>query len=166
MTEPAPSFLIINVSRIGDTLFATPAIRAVASAYPDSPITVLGHPKRVEVLRALPGVSATGRITKRTAPWRGRAWGRRYRYALVYGFDRALVAYALRVAERVIAFRQGDTRLDERLYRCVEPPPFQSEHAVPQLLRLPQAIGIAPAGLRLAYRVLPVEALAARQRLA
>jgi heptosyltransferase-3 len=166
MSPLAPSFLFINVSRIGDTLFATPAIHAVAKTYPASPITVLGHPKRVEVLRGLPGVNAIGPITKRTAPWRGRFGRPRYQYAFVYGFDRALVAYALRVTEHVVAFRQNDTTLDQRLYRCVEPPPFQSEHAVLQLLRLPQAIGIAPAGLRLACHVLPVEALAARKRLA
>lgn len=166
MPRPEPSFLIINVSRIGDTLLATPAIRAVAMAYPASPITVLGHPKRVEVLRAHPGGTEIGRISKRTAPWRGRFGGRRYQYALVYGFDRALVGYALRVAEHVVAFRQNDTALDRRLYRCVESPPSLSEHAVLQLLRLPQALGIPPGSLRLAYHVLPAEALAARKRLA
>lgn len=166
MSGPTPSFLIIHVSRIGDTLFATPAIRAVTTAYPTASITVLGHPKRMEVLQGLPGVNTVGRITKRRAPWRGYLRRQRYQYALVYGFDRALVAYALRVAERVVAFRQGDAALDQRLYRCVEPPAFQSEHAVLQLLRLPGAIGIPPAGLRLGYRVLPAETLVARNHLA
>lgn len=166
MSRPDPSFLIINVSRIGDTLFATPAIRAVTAAYPAAPITVLGHPKRMEVLQGLPGINKVGAITKRRARWHGYLRRQRYQYSLVYGFDHALVRYALRVSERVVAFRQNDLALDRRLYRCVEPPPFQSEHAVLQLLRLPHAIDIRSAGLRLAYRVSPAEALTARVRLA
>lgn len=161
----APSFLVINVSRIGDTLLATPALRAIAVAYPKSAITVLGHPRRAEVWYGLPFITAVGNISKKTAPWRGWFKTRRYAYALVYGFDKPLVRYALRVADKVVAFRQNDAALDRRLYRCVEPPPFRSEHAVSQLLRLPQAIGIAPAGLRIAYQVLPAETLAARRRL-
>lgn len=164
MPRPEPSFLIINVSRIGDTLFATPAIRAVAVAYPAAPITVLGHPKRIEVLQGLPGTNMVGAITKRRAHWHGYLRRQRHQYALVYGFDRALISYALRVSERVVAFRQNDHVLDRRLYRCVEPPSFQSEHAVLQLLRLPRAIDIGSAGLRLAYHVSPDETLAARVR--
>lgn len=166
MADPAPSFLIINVSRIGDTLFATPAIRAVSLAYPGSSVEVLGHPKRVEVLRHLPFIRRTGAISKRTAPWRGWLSGRRYDYALVYGFDKVFVRYALRVAARVVAFRQDDEKLNRQLYRCVEPPPFQSEHAVLQRLRLPAALGIPPASLRITYRIAPPEARSALSRLA
>lgn len=151
-SELRHSVLVINVSRIGDTLLATPAIRAIAHTYPDARITCLAHPKRAEVLEHLPFVYQVARITKRSAPFRGWWPGRRYDLAFVFGFDEALVAYALRVAERVVAFRQRDTRLNERLYRVVEPPPFQSEHAVLQLLRLPAAVGIPPAGLRLAFQ--------------
>ena len=165
MTE-SPSFLVINVSRIGDTLLAIPAIRAIAAAYPQAAITVLGHRKRAEVLCGLPFITEVGSISKKTAPWRGRFKDRRYTHALVYGFDKPLVHYALRVADRVIAFRQDDVTLDRRLYRCVELPLYRSEHAVWQLLRLPRAINIAPAGLRIAYQVLPAEALVARKRLA
>jgi heptosyltransferase-3 len=166
MNPLAPSFLFINVSRIGDTLLATPAIRAVAAAHPDAMITVLAHPKRADVIRELPFVSKVGTITKRTAPWRGRFERWRHDYALVYGFDEPLVAYALRVAERVVAFRQRDESLNRRLYRCVEIPRPRSEHAVSLHLRLPAALGVTPVGRRIAYRVLPGEASAARARLA
>lgn len=166
MTVAQPSFLFINVSRIGDTLFAAPALRALAAAYPGSPITVLGHPRRVEVLRHLPFATRVAAISKRSAWWRGRIGARRYDYALVYNFDEALVAYALRVAERVVAFRQADEALNRRMYRCVEPPPFQSEHAVLQRLRLTAALGVPAAGLRLAYCVTPAETTTARARLA
>ena len=36
------SILVINVSRIGDTLLVTPALRALARAWPQARITVLG----------------------------------------------------------------------------------------------------------------------------
>jgi heptosyltransferase-3 len=166
MSESDPSFLFINVARIGDTLFATPAMRAVAAARPGCHITALAHPKRAEVLEGLPFVEHVGGITKKTAPWRGRFGGRRYDYALVYGFDAALVAYALRVADRVVAFRQKDDVLNRRLYRCVEVPPPQSKHAVPFRLSLTDAIAIPPAGRRLAYQVTPGEDASARARLA
>ncbi|MBI4985079.1 MAG: glycosyltransferase family 9 protein [Rhodocyclales bacterium] len=158
--------MFIAVSRIGDSLFATPAIRAVAAAYPEASITVLGHPKRMEVFAALPFVQRVGAITKGGARWRGHLGGTSYDLAFVCGFDESLVAYALRVARRVVAFAQRDAALNARLAVAVPKPPFQSEHAVRQLLRLPAALGIAPAGLRLAYRVTPAEAAAAQQRLA
>lgn len=164
MAEPL-RFLVINVSRIGDTLLVTPSLRALARAYPDARVTVLCHPKRAEVLQHLPFIERVGAITKRTALLQGWIARRRYDYALVYGFDRALVAYALRVAKRVVAFKQGDVTLDARLYRAVEPPPFQSEHSVLQLLRLPGAIDVRPAGLRLAYRVTARETAEAQTRL-
>lgn len=160
-----PSFLVINVSRIGDTLLVTPALRAIARAYPDARITALCHPKRAEILRHLSFVERVESITKRSAFWRGR-FSRRYDYALVYGFDEPLVAYALRAARRVIAFRQKSEGLNRRLYRVVEVPAFQSQHSVLQVLRLPQALEIPPAGLRLAYVVSPAERAWAQARLA
>jgi len=88
--------LVINVSRIGDTLLVTPALRALAKAWPQARITFLGHPKRVEIIEHLPFVAATGAITKHHARWRGWLARKRWDLALVYGFDRPLVAYALR----------------------------------------------------------------------
>ncbi len=166
MSGTHPSFLVVNVARIGDTLLSTPAMRAIASAHPGCEITALAHPKRAEALHGLPFVMRVGGITKNTAPWRGWFGGRRYDYALVYGFDEALVSYALRVAKRVVAFRQKDEMLNRRLFRCVDEPLAGSEHAVPHRLRLTAALGIPEAGRRLAYRVTPDEAMAAQARLA
>lgn len=166
MLRAARSFLFVNVSRIGDTMFCVPAIRAVAYAYPGCEITVLAHPRRAEVLRELPFVARIGTISKRTASWRGRIGNGRYDYAIVYGFDEPLVRYAFRVARRVVAFRQCDPALNERLYRCVDIPPYQSEHSVLQCLRLVAVLGVPAAGLRLSYQVTPWEAAVARKRLA
>jgi len=165
-SPPAPaSVLVINVSRIGDTLLATPALQALAAAWPQARLTVLGHPKRIEILEHLPFIAETGAITKDRAAWRGRLGGHRWDLALVYGFDKPLVAYALRAAQRVAAFRQGDEGLDARLFRCVEPPAFQAEHAALLPLRLTRALGVPDAGHRLAYAVTDAEKARARATL-
>lgn len=164
---PAPGrVLVINVTRIGDTILTTPVLRALARAWPQAKLTFLGHPKRVEVVEHLPFVAETGAISKQRAPWRGRLFGRRWDLALVYGMDRALVDYALRVAPRVVAFRQEQAAVNERLYRVVEHPAFQSLHAVHQLLLLPAAVGVKPDGLRLSYTVTAAEKAWAREYLA
>jgi heptosyltransferase-3 len=158
--------LVIQVSRIGDTLLATPAIRALAAAYPGARLTCLAHPKRFEILQGLPFVQHVGRITKNVAPLRGWLPGRSYDLAVVFNFDRPLVAYALRVARRVVAFRQGKPSLDMRLWRAVEEPAFQSRHAVDYQLALTEAIGLPSAGRHLSYIVSADEQKWARERLA
>jgi len=163
---PPASILVINVSRIGDTLLVTPAVRALAAAWPRARITFLGHPKRVEILEHLPLIAEAGAITKQRALWRGRFGGPRWDLALVYGFDQALVAYALRVARRTVAFRQGNPGIDARLDPGVEPPPFQAEHAALLPLRLTRALGVPDAGHRLAYVVTDAEKAWARATLA
>jgi len=161
-SPPQPrAILVINVSRIGDTLLVTPALRALARTWPQARITVLAHPKRVEILQQLPDVAATQGVTKHGVLWRG--WlGTAYDLALVYGFDRALVAYALRAADKVVAFRQNDAAIDRRLYRAVEPPAFQSLHSAEVPLLLTRALDIPDAGMRLSYVVSPAESVRAK----
>ncbi|MDP2808743.1 MAG: glycosyltransferase family 9 protein [Rhodocyclaceae bacterium] len=151
---PAPrDILYINVSRIGDTLLVTPAVRAVAARWPQARIHLLAHPKREEVLRFLPFVHRTGAISKQRARFMGWLPGRPYDLAFVCNFDAPLIAYALRVARRVVAFRQSDEGLNSRLYRAVEHPALQTTHAVDIQLLLPTAVGAASAGKALSYRV-------------
>ena len=121
--------LVINVSRIGDTLLVTPAVRALAKAFPAARITFLGHPKRMEVVEHLPFLARVGAITKHRALWRGWLPGKRWDLALVFGFDEPLAAYALRVARHVVAFRQQNAQLNAKLFRCIEKPAFQTLHA-------------------------------------
>ncbi len=162
------TILVINVSRIGDTLLATPSLRAIASAWPRAAIDVLGHPNRVEVLRALPFLRRVDNISKSSAPFRGwRGWlAKPYDLAFVYGYDTALVRYALRVAKHVVAFRQADDGINARLGTLVETPAFQSGHAVRLALALPAAVGVLPAGCRLSYAVTAKEREWAVSRLA
>lgn len=49
--------LIINVNWLGDTLFATPFIRAIRNHYPDSYIAVLTHPRCYEILEGNPNIN-------------------------------------------------------------------------------------------------------------
>ena len=155
-TEEPRRILYINVSRIGDTLLMTPAVKAVAARWPRAQIDLLAHPKREEVLHHLPFVHRVGSITKNQASFRGcltALGGKPYDLAFVCNFDRALLTYALRVARRVVAFRQPDEALNRRLYRTVEHPALQTTHAVDIQLLLPAAVGVAPAGKALSYCV-------------
>jgi heptosyltransferase III len=162
---PARAILAIVVSRIGDTLLATPALRAIAGAWPDAKLTCLAHPKRAEVLRSLPFLHRVGGITKTRAPLLGRFSRQRYDFAFVYGNDRPLVEYALRVARRTIAFDQADADVNRRLFKAVEVPPHQRLHAVRYRLALLAPLGIAPQGLALSYSVTASENRWARHRL-
>jgi heptosyltransferase-3 len=166
--EAAKRVLVINVTRIGDTLLATPALRAIADFFPGARITCLGHPKRVEVLKHLPYLAKVGGITKRHALYRG--WGDvlrgpEYDWAFVWGEDEALVRYALRKAKHVIAARQRDTGLNGKLFAAVDLPHRPDVHAVAWTLALPAAVGIPVQGYRLDYLVTPEESKAAEARL-
>lgn len=149
--------LVINVSRIGDTLLTTPALRALAAAWPKAEITFTGHPKRAEVMQNLPFVHWVNGMTKRSAPFRGWFPGKPYDLAVVFGLDRALVKYALRVAQKVVAFRQEDEALNRHLYRIAGDGP-RPRHAVPYLLEMLKPLDIPSAGLYLSYQVSPAEA--------
>ena len=156
--------LIINVTRIGDTLFCVPSIRAIAQHYPGAEITVLAHPNRYEILEHLPYVQHVGCITKKTAGYRG--WfGKSYDLAFVYGFDEALVKYAARESRKVVAYRQADASVNQRIQVLVEPPAFKSDHVVKQMLELPKAVGIETSNLRIDIILLPAEQTWAKQQL-
>ena len=165
----AKRVLVINVTRIGDTLLATPALRAIARFFPNAGITCLGHPKRVEVIKHLPYLRKVGGITKRHALYRG--WsdvlrGPEYDWAFVWGDDAALIRYALRKARHVVAGRQPDDLLNRRLFHAVQLPPRPGVHAVAWSLALPQAVGIPADGHRLDYQVTAEESAWAVARLA
>lgn len=159
---------MINVTRIGDTLLLTPALRAIARFWPGAELDVLGHHRRVEVLAGLPFLRRVGEISKDTAwcrGWLGR-FTKPYDIAFVYGFDTTLVRYALRVSKHVVAFRQLDSDLNRQLGTAVQPPGFQSDHAVRQAFALPAAVGVKFDGGRLAYRVTAAERDWAAQQIA
>ena len=145
----AERILIINVTRIGDTLLATPAIRAIAAFFPNATVTCLGHPQRAEVLENLPYLAKVGHVSKKSAwlrGWKDAATTPEYDYAFVWGQDQGLVRYALRKTARVIAERQRDNALNARLTFAFSAPPQNSIHAVAWFLAMPRAVGIPARG--------------------
>lgn len=156
--------LIINVTRIGDTLFCVPSIRAIAQHYPGAEVSVLAHPNRFELLKNLPYVKHVGSITKKSAWYRG--WfGKYYDLAFVYGADAPLIRYAARVSRKVVAYRTEDPAVNALIDVKVELPAFKSDHVVRQMLELPKAVGIGTQSLRIDLTLTDSERSWARQKL-
>lgn len=151
--------LAIVVARIGDTLLATPALRAIKAAAPRGRLTVLAHRKRAALLANLPFIDRLGSIDKRSASWRGWLPAARHDLAVVWGHDRPLIDYALRRARKVVTFEASGLPVDSRLIQVTRP---NGIHAVRERLALAEAAGISAQDLRLAYAVAPEEAEAAR----
>lgn len=161
MIAPDAHVLVIITARIGDTLLATPAMRAIRNACPQGSLTCMAHPGRLPVLENLPFIDQLRPITKFTAKLRGWLNGKRWDYAFVYGHDSALIHYALRTAKRVIAFQQAQPELKRCLYHAVTPPTTPT-HAVEERLLLVRAAGIEATDLRLAYQPTPQEIASAK----
>jgi len=162
--DKVQKILIIIVSRIGDTLLTTPAIKSIANHYKDADITVLAHPKRYTVLQHLPFVHNVGAISKNTAIWKGR-FRKVYDLAFVYGYDESLVSYAIRVSNRVIAFEQRDNRINDKLFRAVKFPTSQNIHFVDLWMTLPNSININTNTRRLSLFITKEERLFAEHTL-
>jgi heptosyltransferase-3 len=154
--------LVIIVSRIGDTLLTTPAIKSISKHFKDAEITVLAHPNRYEILKSLPFVNIVGSISKKTVFWRGR-FAMTYDMAFVYGYDSSLVSYALRVSKRVIAFKQNDKSINLKLYKSVVLTDEQKKTSVDSMMALPQSIGISIATRRLLFNVSEYESRIAEE---
>lgn len=167
--QAARKILAINVTRIGDTLLNTAALRALAAFFPNAALTCLGHAKRVEVIEHLPYLAQVGAIDKRSAllrGWANKVVGPVYDWAFVWGNDVALHNYALRVARQVIAYQQQDQTLNQKFFRAVDEPRLYSRHGVAMQLALIEGMGIPAAGYRLDYVVTPAEIEVARARIA
>ena len=163
MMQLAPNarVLVINVSRIGDTLLLTPALRALKAALPEGELTVLAHPKRAEVLAHLPFIDRLATITPKSVWWKRWLLNRGpYDVALVYGEDVPLLRFARSVARYTVGTCQMDREAERYLDRVVDPAAPDSP-AVDRGLALTDALGIPCDDRRLAYRVLPEEAVVA-----
>src|SRR5207245_1773194 len=148
---PHPAVLVVVVARIGDTLLVTPALRALKQS--SERLTVLVHPKRLEVLRNLSFIDDLGGITKNTA-WLKALISPRYDMAGCYGRELVLFRYCARTADQVIAFDYPELRglFGERVTR-VPVPPESSMHAVDERSLLAEAAGVSVGDKRLAYVV-------------
>jgi heptosyltransferase-3 len=161
-TDPR-KILFIVVTRIGDTLFTTPAIKAVADAYPNGKIAVYAHPKRQHVFINLPFIHQLSSITKVSCLIRGWLFPKEFDLAFIYGHDIALIKYGLRASKLTIAFQQKEDWLNQKLFRSVTPPKHNTIHAVHRALLLPRSIEIKTNNFRLSYSPTSREIFAANQ---
>jgi heptosyltransferase III len=144
------NILVIIVARIGDTLLSTPVIRALREGYPSARITVLAHPKRLEVLQHLPEIDVLHPITKHRAWLYGRLPQKKYDLCLLYSKDTALLNFALRVSRTIRMFGAADSVSPGKLQ--IVPPPTEPLHAVDErLMLLPE--GLKVSSYRLGYHV-------------
>lgn len=157
---PDARILVINVARIGDTLMITPILRSLKQALPRGELSCIAHPGRATALAHLPFLDHLIPMTKRWAPFKDRLGGKSWDYALVYGYDLALVRYALRTARQVVAFQQADAGTNARLFRAV-PKPREPLHAVRERALLAETLGVTVQDARLGYQVTPKEKQAA-----
>lgn len=146
----------VVVARIGDTLLATPALRALREAA--GSLTVLVHPQREPVLRHLEFIDELGSMTKHSAWWRGRFPQQTYEAAFCWGREPALLRYCLRVARRSFAFDYPEFEaefkgLESAVLTRVAVPRESSLHAVRERLLPVEAAGVGCRDLRLAYVV-------------
>jgi heptosyltransferase-3 len=112
------------------------------------------------LLQGLSFIDELGGISPKTTWWRGRLGARDWDVALVYGHDAALIRYAARVAQRIIAFEQREMALNAMLWKAV-PAPASPMHAVHERLLLANAAGVGTDDFRLAYAPAETELAAA-----
>jgi heptosyltransferase-3 len=151
-SEPA-TILVVYVSRIGDTMLITPAVRALARHWPLARIDFIGSRTSADVFRHLPFVSGVSWKKKKWIRFQGWLQPKSYDLAIVYGYegDGPFVEYALRIARQVIAFDQPKNSLSRKLLASVSKPPFQSCHSVDHFLSLIAPLNIPAAGKYLSY---------------
>ena len=157
------AILAVLVSRIGDTLLSTPALRAIKETWPDHRLVVAVHPGRACLLENLPWIDQLLPFR----PWRRWAaalpWPASYDLAFVFQPERAQVNYARRVALRVFAENYPGALADCQLTFLALP--AEPMVAVEQRLRLVRAAGADTSDLRLAYVVSAAERQAAQEQL-
>ncbi|CEE92623.1 WalO protein [Xenorhabdus nematophila str. Websteri] len=149
MMQPK-NILIINIARFGDTLLATPVIRALKAKWPEANIDVFAHKKTKEILYNIELINELKAFSKGKAKWCGWLSRRHYDFALVYGDDKSLLQYAKRQSNLTIYF--SDTSEEKVNEYTVEKPrdpmPAQQERAL-----LIRALGVEVNDWRLHYCV-------------
>ncbi len=157
------AILAVVVSRIGDTLLSTPALRALKETWPDSRLVVAVHPGRACLLENLPWIDELMPFR----PWRRWVarlpWPTKYDLSFVFQPERAQLDFARRVARRVFAEDFPGAPASPQV--TLLPLPAAPMVAVEQRLRLVRAAGADSTDQRLAYVVSPGERRAAQVRL-
>ncbi len=158
------SVCAVIVSRIGDTLLVTPALRALRAAC--AHLSVLAHPQRMDVLRHLDFIDELAPITKNSAWFRSVIVRKRHDVAICWGAEPSLLRYCLRVADRSVVFDHPVFRPIKGQVLRVPVPEDASLHAVRERALLVEAASVEVRDVRLAYRVTEDERRHARRWIA
>lgn len=156
--------LFISVSRIGDTLITTPAIRAISQAFPFAEITVYVHPKRKNILKNIKFIHKIKSLTKLSAQFNPFLQIKKYDLAFLFDNDHTYTRFALKISERVISFESENTQINSKLYKQVKKP-NEPTHAVLDKILLAESIGVTTKNHRIEYRVTESEISAANDQI-
>lgn len=146
-----PRLLVICVARFGDTLLITPTVAALKERWPNSHLTVMAHPGRVEVLRHLDCIDHLAGITKHRARWLGWWPGRRFDAALIYGEETTLARFARRVARQVIGFAGRNKPAYDAALTIAVARPEQPMLAAAERALLLEPLGVVARSWHLSY---------------
>ena len=146
----------VIVGRIGDTVLTTPILEALRARHRH--LTVMAHPKRIEVLQNLDFIDDLQPLTKRSAVFKSRLSKNQYDLALCWGADDALFAFCQRSAKKTIAFAQPNFLSKQNGKSILVPVPAStSMHALKERALLLEEAGIDLSNRRLRYSVTPLE---------
>lgn len=135
--------LIIKLGALGDVILATPHIRRIVEAHPETQVTLLtspGYSCLVEGHSALRVVTFSRRGFAEM--WRLLAWLRRSAFDVVYDLQGSLRS---RIMTRVSGARRRIGRTPGLAYTHAPPPAATRRHAFDELNDLLQSAGTAPA---------------------
>lgn len=167
MPDPERILIVTKSRYLGDTIVATPAMRALATRYPGAHITLLSNPLAKELLRGCPYVQeylARPAVARRRVDMEMWRVLRRKKYDLAVLFNRSLssavLAFLARIPERVGFDTEGRGFLLTK--RVPYHPP---KHEILHLLDVAEACGAPAQGTHMELWVTPEEREAIRDRL-
>ena len=129
--ESGGRILVVRVGALGDTLMATPVLRALRARYPQAAIDFLGWEPAAPLLEANPGVARLFRLRHRHLPW----WLSREKQRLVRELCAARYQFAI-LLESAPHFRRLLERAEVKQIRSFRETPFAPKlHAIVNNLR-------------------------------
>ena len=129
--ESGARILVVRVGALGDTLMATPVVRALRARYPQAAIDFLGWEPAAPLLEANPGIARLFRLRHRHLPW----WLSREKRRLVEQLRAARYRFAV-LLESVPHFRRLLERAGLKEIRSFRETPFDPKlHAIVNNLR-------------------------------
>lgn len=167
MPDPERILIVTKSRYLGDTIVATPAMRALATRYPGAQITLLSNPLAKELVRGCPYVQeylARPAVARRRVDMEMWRVLRRKKYDLAVLFNRslssAILAFLARIPERVGFDTEGRGFLLTK--RVPYHPP---KHEILHLLDVAEACGAPAQGTHMELWVTPEEREVIRDRL-